>query len=279
MDCDQLTKVSISEGVKSIGNSAFLNCYSLKKATIPDTVTDIGDHAFHYESDLSTEENPLFEPLTDLQIEGIIGSYAETYAEENKFTFVVIVKLSAPSDLTLKADIGQVTVQWKAVSGVLTGYQIQYSKNASMEGRKTVTVPKSPLKRTIKELDDHTKYYFRIRAYYRYRDKDYYSSWSAKKSRTTVKLAKPDDFGVSGGKGMATVSWRKVSGATGYKIRYSTNSKMTQAKTKKASKESVRYYIRNLRKGAYYFQIRSYKVVGSKTYYSEWINRQRARIS
>ena len=42
----EVKTVSISEGVTSIGDYAFLECYNLSSITIPDSVTSIGDYAF-----------------------------------------------------------------------------------------------------------------------------------------------------------------------------------------------------------------------------------------
>lgn len=42
----QLNSITIPEGVKSIGNEAFMNCYSLKSIDIPDSVEEIGELAF-----------------------------------------------------------------------------------------------------------------------------------------------------------------------------------------------------------------------------------------
>ena len=201
--------------------------------------------------------------------------YTFQYAKNNGFSFTDVCKPNTPSTLTVSAGIGQVTVQWKGVNSVLTGYQIQYSKNSSMEGYKIVNVTKSTVKRTIKSLDNYKKYYFRVRAYYKYKEKNHYSSWGAKKSATTVKLAKTVGFKISAGKGRATVIWKKVASATGYKIRYSTNSKMTGTKTKTITKNTiVKTDLTGLTRGkTYYFQIRAYKVVGEKNYYSEWSDR------
>ena len=42
-----IQKVEIGGSVTSIGNSAFMNCYSLSSITIPDSVTSIGNSAFY----------------------------------------------------------------------------------------------------------------------------------------------------------------------------------------------------------------------------------------
>ena len=44
--CEDIISVVISEGVTTIGDSAFYNCISLTSITIPDNVTSIGDSAF-----------------------------------------------------------------------------------------------------------------------------------------------------------------------------------------------------------------------------------------
>lgn len=48
-----IKKVEIGNGVTSIGDSAFYNCFSLLSISIPNTVTSIGDSAFQYCSSLS----------------------------------------------------------------------------------------------------------------------------------------------------------------------------------------------------------------------------------
>lgn len=82
---------------------------------------------------------------------------------------------------------------------------------------------------------------------------------------------------VSKAKKAFTVKWKKPSSTyrkqmTGYQIRYSTSSKMKNAKTvtvKKTTATSKK--ISKLKaKKTYYVQLRTYKKVGSKTYYSGW---------
>ena len=46
-NCYSLSSITIPDGVTSIGGSAFDSCYSLASITIPDGVTSIGDYAFY----------------------------------------------------------------------------------------------------------------------------------------------------------------------------------------------------------------------------------------
>ena len=59
---------------------------------------------------------------------------------------------------------------------------------------------------------------------------------------------------------------------TGYQIRYSTSSKMTKAKLKtvKGYKYISTKITKLSAKKKYYVQIRTYKTVGGKNYYSSW---------
>ena len=74
---NQLTSVTIPTGVTRIGGRAFEG-NNLTSVIIPDSVTSIGRDAF-----ADNQTNP-----ADLTIKGVIGSAAETYANQNGHTFV-----------------------------------------------------------------------------------------------------------------------------------------------------------------------------------------------
>ena len=78
--CTALTSITIPNSVTSIGQYAFYDCTALESITIPDSVTSIGSYVFS-NSGLTT-------------IYGYTGSYAETYAAENGYTFVALQKLT-----------------------------------------------------------------------------------------------------------------------------------------------------------------------------------------
>lgn len=71
-----------------------------------------------------------------------------------------------------------------------------------------------------------------------------------------------------------SVRWKQVSGVDGYQIHYYTSRNKNTVKTAWATSPSqVQKTIRNLQKNTwYYVHVRTYKTVGSKTYYSAWSN-------
>ncbi|MCQ2491583.1 MAG: S8 family serine peptidase [Lachnospiraceae bacterium] len=69
------------------------------------------------------------------------------------------------------------------------------------------------------------------------------------------------------------VKWKKKSGqVTGYQVRYSTSKSMKNAKTKTIkSYKTVSTTVKSLKKKTYYYvQVRTYKTVKDKKYYSTW---------
>ncbi len=84
----------------------------------------------------------------------------------------------------------------------------------------------------------------------------------------TTKVSK-----LTAGKKSITVNiTKKSTQVTGYQIQYSTSKKFTSAKTKTISSyKTTKYTLKSLSaKKTYYVRVRTYKKVGSKTYYSGW---------
>lgn len=79
----------------------------------------------------------------------------------------------------------------------------------------------------------------------------------------------------------ATVQWKRNNAVTGYQIRYSTNSSFKGAKTTTVKKNStLKTTISKLTKGkTYYVQIRTYKAVSGKNYYSGWSASKKIKIT
>ena len=74
-------------------------------------------------------------------------------------------------------------------------------------------------------------------------------------------------------KGGFKASWNSLNTASGYQVRYALNKEMTKAKTtvKVKSPTAKAKSVTGLKKNkTYYVRVRSYRVIGNKTYYSKW---------
>ena len=142
-DCTRLTSVTIGNGVTSIGDSAFEDCTSLTSITIPDSVTSIENWAFYGCTGLTSINIPdsvtsigdwAFDGCENLVIYGKKGSYAETYAKENSFTFIAkVFPLKNVSTIETTATVGEpITLNAKALGGTAPyTYALMYKKSTS----------------------------------------------------------------------------------------------------------------------------------------------------
>ncbi len=102
--------------------------------------------------------------------------------------------------------------------------------------------------------------------------KSYKDNYTAK-----LKLGQPTIWGTTSRR-KATVSWYSVSDATGYQIRYSTNSKFKKSVKMVKVKGKTTKTIKKLKKKKYYFQVRAYKKIGSKTVYGKWSTKKAGKV-
>lgn len=73
------------------------------------------------------------------------------------------------------------------------------------------------------------------------------------------------------------LTWKKVSGANGYKIQYAGNKKLKSATTKFTSKTT--YITKKLKKKkTYYFRVRAYKLNGRKKVYGSWSKVKKIKV-
>jgi uncharacterized repeat protein (TIGR02543 family) len=83
-DCTSLYDIVIPSSVTTIGEFAFYRS-GLTSIVIPGSVISIGEAAFGYTWSEETYKNV---PIDNFTVHGYSGSTAETYAEENGFTFI-----------------------------------------------------------------------------------------------------------------------------------------------------------------------------------------------
>jgi len=96
MGCTSLKEIKLPEGVKVIEENAFTNCTELTTIKLPNTLAVIKENAFMGCSNLKSIKIPksvksigkrTFYGCNNLTIYGKVGSYAETYAKNNKIKF------------------------------------------------------------------------------------------------------------------------------------------------------------------------------------------------
>mgnify|MGYP002515211758 CR=1 FL=1 len=113
--CNDLKKVTIPDSVTSIGNYAFGVCAGLISVTIPDSVTSIGDDAFY--------------GCDKLTLKCLHHTYGKQYAIDNKIPYQIIHKNLTEGNLkyNITADgneyLCDVTVENKKISLSLTAGQ------------------------------------------------------------------------------------------------------------------------------------------------------------
>ena len=160
-----------------------------------------------------------------------------------------------------------VTLSWKKVTGA-TGYQVYKYDSAKKEYVKVKTVTGTSYK--VSSLKAGTTYKFKVRAYKKVGDSTVYGAFSSVLT-TTTKPATPT-LKVTAGSKKATISWKKISGATGYEIYMATSKNGTYKKIATIKKAAtVKYTKTGLTKGkTYYFKVRAYKTVSKTNVYSAY---------
>jgi len=109
---DNIKKIEVCDGVKSISNSAFVSCTGVSDLIIPKSVKIIGSDVLYKYSALT--------------IWGYSGSYAETFAKENNIPFKVLDEeeiLPTPKfEDVVAGSYYEQPVQWAVEKGITNGY-------------------------------------------------------------------------------------------------------------------------------------------------------------
>ena len=138
------------------------------------------------------------------------------------------------------------------------------SKNGKYTKIKTVTKD-STVQYQKTGLKAGTAYYFKVRPYVNIDGKKNYGSYSSIVA-TSTKTKTPTVTVVAGEK-KATISWKKVDGATGFRVYMSTskNGKYTRIRTFKDNGKTLKYTKTGLKEGTtYYFKVVAFKTVNGK---------------
>lgn len=190
-----------------------------------------------------------------------IGDYTGT---KTKYFYIVPNKVTG-----LKAkrqDTKSITLNWSKTIGA-TGYTVQKYDTSKKKWVNVKTTKNNSLK--ITGLKAGTTYKFKVRAYKTVSNKKYYGVISS--TLTTGTKTKTPTARVKAGKKKATISWKKVSGATGYQVQMSTKKNRGYKTIKTTKGKTVSYTKTKLKKGKrYYFKVRTYKTINGKKIYSSY---------
>ena len=260
-ECTNLSSVKLPSGLTSIKDSVFYECDKLNSLTIPASVNYISSIAF------TNYTNP------NLKIYVTKGSYAERYAKNNYIpykytTSTTTTKLSTVTGLKQSSNTtSSIKLSWNKVSNG-SGYEVYRATSKTGTYTKIKTISgNSILSYTDTGLTSGKVYYYKVRAV-KSSTKGSFSSilTSSTKCKTpAVTLTSQKTKTVK-------ISWKKVSGASGYKIYRSTSKNGKYANIKTITSGSTLSYTNSgLSKGkTYYYKVIAYKNVNSKPVISSY---------
>lgn len=187
----------------------------------------------------------------------------------------ITVKTVPPTvkDVKVTPSLETASVKWTKAEGV-KGYKVEYStsKKFSKKTTKSTTIKKSStVKATLKKLKPGKTYYVRVRSYSSLNGTTHYGEWSKTVKFKTAYNTAADSVKVkSTTYNSATISWKKVSGASGYQVERKDGKKWVSVNSS-VSKSSSSYTIKSLSAVTKYtFRIRPYKKLSGKVYGGEW---------
>lgn len=181
------------------------------------------------------------------------------------------ITLSQVSSVKFSAtSTSKVKLTWKKQTGV-TGYEIYDSKN------KLVTkVKKNTNSCTISNVNSTKTYKYKIRSYVYKDGKITFGRFS-----TTISISSkpktPTAALKSSKSKQATISWKKISGATGYEVYQSTSKNGKYSRVANTSKTSYTK-TKLTSKKTYYYKVRAYKTIGNTKVYSAYSSIKSIRI-
>lgn len=160
----------------------------------------------------------------------------------------------------------EIKLSWKAVKGA-TGYRV-YVYNTKTKKYNIVTkYVKGKTSYTVKDLKANTSYKFAVKAYTKV---DGELFWAEESTKVTVKtlVGKTSKITAAPAATSVKLSWKKVSGADGYRV-YVYNAKTKSYKILEKNVTGTSYTVKGLKAGtSYKFAVKAYDTVSKKTVWS-----------
>ncbi len=185
------------------------------------------------------------------------------YEGKKELSYVIQPKAPTSVKAELYQDYDDVKISWQKSIGA-KGYNIYYRKSTDEKYTELASTKNtSYIKRN---LTDGKKYDFKIVPYYEVDGKVKESTRSSTASVYTLKKVKLSEV-KKYASGKVNVSWRDVSGVSGYQVSQSRISLTISAVSRTARTYSV---VEAKRNRTYYYRVRAYKTVDGKRVYGPW---------
>lgn len=198
--------------------------------------------------------------------------YDCTFEEE----FSIVPKAAAGVTAKLNGDYNDVKVTWKKSTGA-DGYYVYYKK-ASASGYSTKNrAATTKLTTTFKNLNNGTKYTFKVVPYFQSGSKKYTAINANTATATTLKkVVQKTPQKASSTK--VKIRWNGINGESGYQIYKMKKSGSSYKKVK--SYTTTKSYINvSASKGTtYWYKVRAYKTVGTKKIYGPWSDLKKYKL-
>ncbi|MCD8096164.1 MAG: fibronectin type III domain-containing protein [Ruminococcus sp.] len=197
------------------------------------------------------------------------GTEAETYAKKNGITYKLLPLVTAKTNYV--SSTSKIKITWKKSSSA-TGYRI-YRYNSSTKKWVKITTIKNNSTTSYKDtgLKAGTTYKYKVKAYVKISGTNYWGTASSTIT-TSTKPAKVTIKSASKSKTAVRLNWKKVTGATGYKIqRYNSSTKKWVTIKTISSGSTLTYRNSGLKSGTVYkYRIRAYRKVNGKTLFGAY---------
>ena len=160
----------------------------------------------------------------------------------------------------------EIKLSWKAVKGA-TGYRVYVYNTKTKKYNIVAKYVKGKTSYTVKDLKANTSYKFAVKAYTKV---DGELFWAEESTKVTVKtlVGKTSKITAAPAATSVKLSWKKVSGADGYRV-YVYDAKTKGYKILEKNVTGTSYTVKGLKAGiSYKFAVKAYDTVSKKTVWS-----------
>ena len=208
-----------------------------------------------------------------------VGRYKVTVTLKNNYSgtktlwFTIVPNATSTVKVNLVAKsstYNDVSVKWDYVTGA-SGYYLYYKKNSAATWSKAIDYGKTR-EATLNNLADGAKYNIKITAYYKASNGTKYTALNSKTANIWT-LKKVTGLTVKKyNASKVKISWKNISGETGYEIRRMVKNGNTYVAKKfhKASASASSLVVTVPKGTTFYYQIRAYKTVNNIKVYAPW---------